>query len=171
MSRHELEGAGLYVGDRSFGLGKICAEARRHRHKHKVGLVVVDYLQLVQVEGRRNQQRYEQVGEIAAKLKELARELEVPVIALAQLKREAEERPDGEPELRDLRESGNLEQDSDVALMLYRPKSEPAQGDVLKVVVKIAKQRNGPQGYVPLYFLRKNVRFENCAEEWTRGNA
>jgi replicative DNA helicase len=120
-----------------------------------VGLVVIDYLQLVQPADAR-EPRQEQVAGISRRLKLLARELAVPVVVMAQVNRAAEEH--GRPQLRHLRESGAVEQDSDTVLLLH---AEP--GDEGRVVVDVAKQRNGPTGEVPVTFLRQYQRFENHA--------
>lgn len=165
LSEHmgDIAEAPLYVGDSQYGLMQVCASVRRTHGKTPLGLVLVDYIQLVEVEGRRSQQRYEVVGEISRRLKALAKELKVPVVALAQLSRACEERPDGEPTLADLRESGNLEADADNVFLLYRPKSSDQETG--KVVLKIAKQRSGPVGFVPLMFSKNNVRFYDFARE------
>ena len=127
-------------------------------------LIVVDYLQLMQASTQsREPNRVQEVSEISRGLKELARELRVPVIALSQLSRGVEQRGSAEPRLSDLRESGSLEQDSDVVIFLYRD-GEPVAGaefDVIKA--KVAKHRNGPTGEVPLSFRRTNTRFYTMA--------
>lgn len=135
--------------------------ARRLQSEHSLGLIVVDYLQLVQ--SRNNtESMVQQVTEISRSLKGLARELEVPVLALSQLSRAVEARPDQVPRLIDLRESGSIEQDADVVLFIYREdkvrkdSSRPNIADIF-----IAKHRNGPIGKVELYFNESQVSFKN----------
>jgi len=139
------------------------AKARRLKIEHNLGLVVVDYLQLMR--GRsRTESREQEISDISRSLKALAKELTVPVIALSQLNRRVEERGDKRPQLSDLRESGAIEQDADVILFLYRDevynKSEESRG---KAEVIIGKQRNGPTDKVDLAFLDKYTRFENLS--------
>jgi replicative DNA helicase len=131
---------------------RIASEARRIQHRHGLGLVVIDYLQLIEPEDRKVP-RHEQVGAISRRLKALARELRAPVLALAQLNRASEERAEQTPRLSDLRESGSLEQDADVVLLLSRLKNPDLVG------VQVAKNRNGPTGGVTLRFERKFSRF------------
>jgi replicative DNA helicase len=150
----------LHIDDRAVqSMLRIAANARRLKRKHGIGLVVVDYLQLVEPENRR-EPRHEQVGQISRRLKSLARDLRVPVLALAQLNREVENRASQRPRLSDLRESGSIEADADTVILLHRPKDDADQLDVL-----IAKQRNGPTGEVSLYFRRNHMRFENYGGE------
>lgn len=146
---------------------RIGANARRLKAKAGVGLVVIDYLQLISPANLKAP-RHEQVGEISRRLKCLARELSVPVIALAQLNRASEEHD--RPRLSDLRESGSLEQDGDTVLLLHHPKPAPGSRPPLPSAPKlleviIAKQRNGPTGDVPVVFHRATGRFENYAED------
>jgi replicative DNA helicase len=125
-------------------------------------LVIVDYLQLMQASTpTREPNRVQEVSEISRGLKNLARELKVPVLALSQLSRNVEQRGgQGEPRLSDLRESGSLEQDADVVIFLYRADGEPnPDADVELVRAKVAKHRNGPIGEIPLQFRRKTTRF------------
>jgi len=132
---------------------RITANARRLKHRHVIRLVIVDYLQLIEPEDRRVP-RHEQVAAISRRLKQLARELNLPVVVMAQLNRGTDEFE--EPRLADLRESGAIEQDADVVLMLYKPqKDEPRM-----VAMKIAKNRNGPRDTVPLTFAAEYMRFE-----------
>jgi replicative DNA helicase len=134
---------------------RIAANARRLKLRHDVRLVVVDYLQLVAPDNPRTP-RHEQVARTSRRLKLLAREMAVPVVALAQLNRAADDKK--EPTLANLRESGGIEQDADVVLLLHEP--EFAEGVVNLIV---AKQRNGPQGCVQLVFRKEFMRFENSA--------
>jgi replicative DNA helicase len=136
---------------------RIAANARRLKRQGKLDLVVVDYLQLV-APGGRQEPRHEQVAEISRRLKALAKELEVPVLALSQLNRECESRPDGRPKLADLRESGQIEADADQVLLLHRPKGHEDQLEVI-----VAKNRNGPTGEVGVKFDRSLMRFDDLA--------
>ncbi len=128
-----------------------------------LGLIVVDYLQLMQVPGNK-ENRATEISEISRSLKALAKELKVPVIALSQLNRGVEQRTDKKPVMSDLRESGAIEQDSDLIMMIYREevydKDTPRKG-IADII--ITKQRNGPTGEVHLTFLGKYTRFENLA--------
>jgi replicative DNA helicase len=126
-------------------------------------LVVIDYLQLIEPDNRRDS-RQEQVAHISRRLKFLARELQIPVMALAQVNRTSEDRQDHRPRLADLRESGSIEQDADTVILLHRPEMyEPGQNEGILEVL-IAKQRNGPTGEVKLTFLKQYMRFENYVE-------
>src|SRR5205823_13616904 len=128
------------------------------------GLVVIDYLQLIDPDDRR-ESRQEQVAGISRRLKFLARELKVPVVALAQVNRSSEDRQDHRPRLSDLRESGAIEQDADTVMMLHRPdRYEPGQNEGVVEVI-IAKQRNGPTGEISLMYVKQYMRFENFAVE------
>jgi replicative DNA helicase len=142
------------------GMLRIAANGRRLKLRHGIRLVVIDYLQLIEPDNRRDN-RQEQVAQISRRLKFLARELQVPVIALAQLNRGLEERQGHEPRLADLRESGSIEQDADTVFLLHRPEMfEPGQHEGTVEVI-IAKQRNGPTGKVTLTYLKQFMRFEN----------
>jgi replicative DNA helicase len=160
-----LRKARLYIDDTpSRSMLQIGATARRLMKKEEkhggLRLVVIDYLQLIEPENRRDP-RQEQVAQISRRLKFLARELNIPVIALAQVNRSSEDRQDHKPRLADLRESGSIEQDADTCLMLHRPgKFDGTQEDnVLEVIV--AKQRNGPTGEITLTYLKQFMRYEN----------
>ena len=146
---------------------EIRAKARRLKLDKNIGMVVVDYLQLMQ--GRRSAERRDlEISEISRALKALAKELDIPVVALSQLNRMLEQRSDKRPQLSDLRESGALEQDADVVVFIYRDEvynkeeNNPNKG---KAELIIAKQRNGPIGTIPLVFLSQYTRFENAARE------
>ncbi len=142
---------------------RIAANARRLKKRHDLRLVIIDYLQLIDPDDRR-ESRQEQVAGISRRLKFLARELKVPVLALAQVNRSSEDRQDHRPRLSDLRESGAIEQDADTVMMLHRPDNEPGQHEGLIEVI-VAKQRNGPTGEVSLMYVKQYMRFENFAVE------
>lgn len=134
------------------------SRARRVKAKHGLALVVVDYLQLLDVPDKRGRNRQEVVAEIARALKALARELQVPVLALSQLSREAERQDDRAPQLWNLRESGAIEQDADLVAFLHRPEKNP-QGEAIKTELRVEKSRHGPRGSCPLVFLPAQIRF------------
>jgi len=156
-----LRKAKLFIDDSpGQGMLRIAANARRLKLRQGIKLVVIDYLQLIEPDNRRDN-RQEQVAQISRRLKFLAKELNIPVIALAQLNRGLEDRQGHEPRLADLRESGSIEQDADTVMLLHRPEVyEPGQHEgVLEVIV--AKQRNGPTGKITLTYLKQFMRFEN----------
>ena len=144
----ELEKADIFIDD-SAGLNmfELRAKARRLQAKHALSLVIVDYLQLMTGDSRA-ENRQQEVSNISRSMKQLARELDVPVIAVSQLNRSPEARADREPQLSDLRESGAIEQDADMVMFIYEDPSDPASKGVVKL--KIAKHRNGPTGLVRL---------------------
>jgi len=141
------------------------SRARRLARQHgKLGLVVVDYLQLMVTDGKREENRATELSEISRSLKALAKELSVPVVALSQLNRSVDQRPDKRPIMSDLRESGALEQDADLILFIYRDEVyNRDSGEKGKAEIIIGKQRNGPIGTVDLTFLGQYTRFENYA--------
>jgi replicative DNA helicase len=136
------------------------------REKDGLDLIVLDYLQLMQIHGR-TENRATEISEITRSLKALAKELEVPIIALSQLNRSVESRTDKRPIMSDLRESGAIEQDADIIVFIYRDEvynpDTPRKGTA---DISIAKQRNGPIGEFPLTFVGRYTKFEN----WTRDN-
>jgi replicative DNA helicase len=142
-------------------------KARRLQAEHGLDLVIVDYLQLMRGEGGRNDNRVQEISYITRSLKGLARELEVPLIALSQLSRAVEQRTDHKPQLSDLRESGSIEQDADVVMFIYREdmvKEDSERKNIADVIV--AKHRNGPTDTVPLFFNRELTKFADL--EMTR---
>ncbi|MDX1454006.1 MAG: replicative DNA helicase [Gammaproteobacteria bacterium] len=147
------------------------ARARRLKREHGLGMIVVDYLQLMQVAGTK-ENRATEISEISRGLKALAKELSVPVIALSQLNRGLEQRPDKRPIMSDLRESGAIEQDADLIVFIYRDEvyneESPFKGTA---EVIIGKQRNGPIGMVRAAFLGQFTRFENLASDAFMGDA
>ena len=162
-----LSEAPIFIDD-SPGLSvlEVRAKARRMKSEHGLDLIVIDYLQLMR--GRANlDNRQQEVSEISRSLKALAKELNVPVVALSQLSRAIETRGDNTPRLSDLRESGALEQDADVIMFLHRPSfysKDPMEEEARKTAeVHIGKQRNGPTGKLEVAFLSQYARFENLA--------
>ncbi len=140
---------------------EVRARARRLRREHGLGLIVLDYLQLMQVPGTA-ENRATEISQISRSLKALAKELAVPIIALSQLNRSVEQRTDKRPVMSDLRESGAIEQDADVIAFIYREEvynKETMRKGIADII--IAKQRNGPVGEVPLTFLGEYTKFEN----------
>jgi replicative DNA helicase len=144
---------------------EVRSRARRLKREHGLALIVLDYLQLMRVAGS-TENRATEISEISRSMKALARELEVPVIALSQLNRSVEQRQDKKPVMSDLRESGAIEQDADVIVFIYREEVYN-QNTTRKGIadINIAKQRNGPIGEFPLTFLGRYTRFENYAPE------
>ena len=154
--------APIFIDDSaSLSPTEIRARARRLHREHNLGLIIIDYLQLMQVEGSK-ENRATELSEISRSLKALAKELELPVIALSQLNRSVEQRTDKRPVMSDLRESGAIEQDADLIVFIYREEvtnpDTPRKG--LADIV-IAKQRNGPIGDFPLTFVGRYTKFEN----------
>jgi replicative DNA helicase len=160
-----LRPARLFIDDTpGQGMLRIAANARRLKLRHGIKLVAVDYLQLIEPDNRKDS-RQEQVANISRRLKFLAKELNIPVIALAQVNRSSEDRQDHRPRLSDLRESGSLEQDADTVMLLHRPEMhEPGQHEGVVEVI-IGKQRNGPTGEIALTYVKQFMRFENFAVE------
>jgi replicative DNA helicase len=162
----KLASSPLFVDDSSdLGILELRAKARRLHSRQDLGLVVIDYLQLMRPEDSSNS-RVEQIGQISRGLKMLARELSVPVIAVSQLSRAVESRPDKRPLLSDLRESGNIEQDADLVMFIYRDdyynkeSERPGEADLI-----IAKHRNGPIGDVSLTFMPRYPKFSTLYRE------
>ena len=157
-----LQGSQLFIDDTpGMSIMGLRSRARRVKHTHGLDMIVIDYLQLMSAKAENRQQ---EISVISRSLKELARELEVPVLALSQLSRGVESREDKRPQLSDLRESGSIEQDADVVLMLYRAEYyDQTEENKGKAEVICAKQRNGPTGRVSLQFFGSIMRFENPA--------
>jgi replicative DNA helicase len=166
-----LRNAPLFIDDTpAQGMMRIAANARRLKLRQGLKLVVIDYLQLIEPENRRDP-RQEQVAQISRRLKFLARELSIPVVALAQVNRSSEDRQDHRPRLSDLRESGSIEQDADTCFLLHRQeKTDPNQRDDTIEVI-IGKQRNGPTGEVTLVYRKQFMRYENYAPDAPYGFA
>ena len=160
LAMGDLSESEIFIDDTpGLGLLELRAKARRLKLQHNIQMIIVDYLQLM--EGRKEENRQQEISGISRGLKALARELEVPVIAVSQLNRSVETREGHTPRMSDLRESGSIEQDADVIILLHRedyydPTKRPGEVDL-----NIAKQRNGPTGRVKLTFRREILRFEN----------
>lgn len=158
-----LSETGIYVDDTpGISIMEIRAKCRKLKLEKNIGLVVIDYLQLVQGSNKRNSSREQEISEISRSLKILAKELDVPVIALSQLSRAVEQRPDHRPMLSDLRESGAIEQDADIVMFLYRDdyyNEDSEKKNIAEVI--IAKHRGGTTGTVDLGWLGSFTKFVN----------
>jgi replicative DNA helicase len=153
----------VYIDDTpARNMMQIAASARRVKRRREIGLIMVDYIQLVDSDDSRDS-RQEQIAKISRRLKTLARELKVPIVALSQLNRAVESREDKRPRMADLRESGAIEQDADMVLLLHRPDYYDANDQPGIAELIVAKNRNGPTGSVKLTFLKNLTRFENLA--------
>lgn len=158
----EMAEAPIYIDDTpGLSVLEMRTKARRKHHEAPLGLIIVDYLQLLQAAGNHQGNRVQEVSEISRGLKLIARELNVPLIALSQLSRSVESRTPPVPQLSDLRESGSIEQDADIVSFIYRPGYyEPDNPEVQNITdLIIAKHRNGPVGKVQLYFHPERLRF------------
>ncbi len=160
-------GATFLVDDTSSrNPSQIAAISRRVKRKPGLDLVIIDYLNLIEVPGgRRDTNRQEQVAQISRKMKIMARDLKVPVLLLCQLNRQLEQRETKRPRLSDLRESGAIEQDADVVLMIHRPELHDPNDQPGIAEIVIAKNRNGPTGVVNVQFDRQFTRFSNLSQE------
>src|SRR5213595_144759 len=180
----ELQSLPLYVDETGgLSISQLTACARRLKRQKGLDMIVIDYIQLLQGSGKKSDNRVQEVTEITTSLKALAKELNVPIIALSQLSRQVESRDDKHPQLSDLRESGSIEQDADVVMFVFREEyylknKEPRAGteehfkwqaemDAVhgKAEVIIGKQRHGPTGTIPLQFKADVTRFSNLAQE------
>ncbi len=163
-----LSNAGIFIDDSpGVRVNEIRSKCRRLKQEHGLGMIVIDYLQLIMGSGRSGENRQQEVSEISRSLKALARELEVPVIALSQLSRGVEQRQDKRPMMSDLRESGSIEQDADIVSFLYREDyydKETENKNLIEII--IAKQRNGPTGTVTLAFAKEYNKFLNV--DWSQ---
>ncbi|MFH1002103.1 MAG: replicative DNA helicase, partial [bacterium] len=162
MAAGRLASAPIFIDDTA-GITclEIRAKARRLKAQHELGLVIIDYLQLITSSGR-VENRQQEISEISRSLKGLARELNVPIIAVSQLSRAVEQRIERRPRLSDLRESGAIEQDADLVVFLYREeyyKTKTEKKGIAEVI--ISKQRNGPTGQIDLAFVKEYAKFEN----------
>jgi replicative DNA helicase len=161
-----LADAKIFIDDTpALSPAELRARARRLKREHDLGLIVIDYLQLMAVPGNK-ENRATEISEISRSLKAMAKEMNIPVIALSQLNRSLEQRTDKRPVMADLRESGAIEQDADVILFIYRDEYyNQDSADKGKAEIIIGKQRNGPTGSVMLTFFGQYTRFESTASE------
>ena len=169
-----IEGAGvigrskLIIDDTpGISISEMRSKCRKYKLEHDLKLIIIDYLQLMSgSSGKGSESRQQEISEISRSLKALARELHVPVIALSQLSRQVEQRPDHRPMLSDLRESGAIEQDADVVMFIYRDdyyNKESENKGIAEII--IAKQRNGPIGTVELVWLPEYTKFANLERD------
>ncbi len=163
MAMGSLSNAGIFIDDTpGVRISEIRSKCRRLKQEHGLGMILIDYLQLILGSGRSGENRQQEVSEISRSLKQLARELQVPVIALSQLSRGVEQRQDKRPMMSDIRESGSIEQDADIVAFLYRDDyydKESENKNIIEII--IAKQRNGPVGTVQLAFVKEYNKFVN----------
>ncbi len=185
-----LEACPLYIDDTpALPISQLAARARRLKRTHGLDVLIIDYLQLVKGTGK-GDNRVNEISEISQGLKAIAKELDIPVIALSQLSRQVESREDKRPQLSDLRESGSIEQDADVVMFVfreeyYKEREKPGEHDLEKMAawqdemerlhgraeVVIGKQRHGPIGTVELSFEGRFTRFGNLVKPWQNDNA
>lgn len=163
MAMGSLSNAGIFIDDTpGVRITDIRSKCRRLKQEHGLGMILIDYLQLILGSGRSGENRQQEVSEISRSLKALARELKVPVIALSQLSRGVEQRQDKRPMMSDIRESGSIEQDADVIAFLYRDDYYDRESESKNIIeIIIAKQRNGPTGTVSLAFVKEYNKFVN----------
>ena len=184
-----LAEAPIYIDDSNdISAMEMRAKCRRLKAEHGLGLVLIDYLQLMRSHKAKTENRNQEISEIARACKGLARELNVPVIALSQLSRAVESRPDKRPMLSDLRESGSIEAEADIVMFIYREayykmkeaaergeetqdNQRPGEEQIEEAELIIAKQRNGPTGRVKVGFLKQYTRFENLATGYDRDDS
>jgi len=168
MAMGSLSNTGIYIDDSSgIRVNEIRSKCRRLKQEHGLDMVIIDYMQLISGSGKPGENRQQEVSDISRSLKGLARELEIPVIALSQLSRNVEQRVDKRPMLSDLRESGSIEQDADIVSFLYREDyydKETENENMIEII--IAKQRNGPTGTVTLAFAKEYNKFVNV--DWSQ---
>jgi len=184
----QLEACPLFIDDTpALPISQLAARARRLKRTHGLDVLIIDYLQLVRGTGR-SENRVNEISEITMGMKAIAKELQIPVIALSQLSRQVENREDKRPQLSDLRESGSIEQDADVVMFVYREeyyveREKPGDHEMEKMAawqermenlhgkaeVVIGKQRHGPIGTVELSFEGQFTRFGNLVKPWQQG--
>ncbi len=166
LSAGKVAESQIYIDDTpSLSIAQLRAKARYVKHRHGIQLVMVDYLQMLEGGRARAENRQQEITEVTRSLKIMARELSLPVVALSQLRRAAEEREGHRPRLSDLRESGSIEQDADVVMFLNREDYYDREKNPGVVELDVAKQRNGPTDLVKLAFLRQFMKFENLAAQ------
>ncbi|HLR53583.1 MAG TPA: replicative DNA helicase [Pseudogracilibacillus sp.] len=160
MAMGSLSHAGIYIDDApGIRVSDIRSKCRRLKQEHGLGMIFIDYLQLIQGSEGSRENRQQEVSEISRALKGLARELEVPLIALSQLSRGVESRQDKRPMMSDLRESGSIEQDADIVGFLYREDYYEQESEHQNIEIILSKQRNGPTGTVELAFVKEYNKF------------
>ncbi len=168
MAMGSLSNAGIFIDDTpGIRITDIRSKCRRLKQEHGLGMILIDYLQLIVGSGRTGENRQQEVSEISRSLKALARELQIPVIALSQLSRGVEQRQDKRPMMSDIRESGSIEQDADIVAFLYRDDyydKESEDKNIIEII--IAKQRNGPVGTVQLAFVKEYNKFVNLERRY-----
>lgn len=168
MAMGSLSNAGIFIDDTpGVRIQEIRSKCRRLKQEHGLGMILIDYLQLIVGSGRAGENRQQEVSEISRSLKALARELKIPVIALSQLSRGVEQRQDKRPMMSDIRESGSIEQDADIVAFLYRDDyydKESENKNIIEII--IAKQRNGPVGTVQLAFVKEYNKFVNLERRY-----
>jgi len=168
MAMGSLSNAGIFIDDTpGIRVNEIRSKCRRLKQEYGLGMIMIDYMQLIAGSGNSKENRQQEVSEISRSLKALARELEVPVVALSQLSRGVEQRQDKRPMMSDLRESGSIEQDADIVSFLYREDyydKETENQNMIEII--IAKQRNGPTGTVTLAFVKEFNKFVNI--DWSQ---
>lgn len=168
MAMGSLSNAGIFIDDTpGIRINEIRSKCRRLKQEFGLGMIMIDYLQLIVGSSNGKENRQQEVSEISRSLKSLARELQVPVIALSQLSRGVEQRQDKRPMMSDLRESGSIEQDADIVSFLYREDyydKETENQNMIEII--IAKQRNGPTGTVTLAFVKEFNKFVNI--DWSQ---
>lgn len=164
----QIKETDMFIDDTaSISLTELRAKAKRMKIEHGLDLIVIDYLQLMTTDVGRNENRQQEISNISRGLKALAKELNIPVLALSQLSRKSEERSNKRPMLSDLRESGAIEQDADVVMMLYRDDyydEDAEEQNTIEVIV--GKHRNGPTGTVKLFFKKENTKFYDLDPEY-----
>ncbi|MCA0972297.1 replicative DNA helicase [Halobacillus litoralis] len=161
MAMGSLSNAGIFIDDTpGVRVSEIRSKCRRLKQEHGLGMILIDYLQLIQGSANSKENRQQEVSEISRSLKGLARELNVPLIALSQLSRGVESRQDKRPMMSDLRESGSIEQDADIVGFLYRDDYYDQESEAQNIIeIILAKQRNGPVGTVSLAFVKEYNKF------------
>ena len=166
-SAGDISKAPLIIDDTpGISISELRSKCRKYKLENNLGLVIIDYLQLMSGGSRRSDSRQQEISDISRSLKALAREIDAPVIALSQLSRACETRPDHRPILSDLRESGAIEQDADVVMFIYRDDYYNKDTDKKNISeIIIAKQRNGPIGTVELVWLPNYTKFANKSRQ------
>ncbi|BBF44507.1 replicative DNA helicase [SA14-24] [Lachnospiraceae bacterium KM106-2] len=166
-SAKEIGNSNLIIDDTpGISIQELRSKCRKYKLEHNLGLVIIDYLQLMTLGGKRSESKQQEVSEISRTLKAVAREINAPVIALSQLSRAVEQRPDKRPMMSDLRESGAIEQDADVVMFIYRDdyyNKDSEEAGVSEII--IGKQRNGPTGTVKLAWLSQYTKFANLERQ------